>query len=228
MYCNRWQRGWVVPRIISILASVALVTCAGCELAGVAATTLQGEQDIAPAYSGLKGQRVAIMVWVDEGVAMDHPNIRADVADGLRGKLQQCIDAELDDLKNTTFLNTAQVLRFQDAYPEVQADSAEQIALRFPAATRLVYVEVESLSLHPSDSLDLSRGQVMADVKAVEVANGRAKLAYQSDSVGGVYPKQSPPEGMPGLSDDLVYHKSIDSLTTELAKLFISHPADEQ
>ena len=204
-----------------------MLTCAGCQLAGVAAAKLQGEEDISPAYSGLKGQRVAIMVWADEGVAMDHPNIRADVADGLRGKLQQCIDAELDDLKNTTFLSTAQVLRFQDAHPEAQADSAEQIALRFPA-TRLIYVEVESLSLHPSDSLDLSRGQVMADVKAVEVANGRAKLAYQIDSVGGVYPKQAPPEGMPGLSDELVYHKTIDLLTSELAKLFITHEADVQ
>jgi len=195
---------------------------------GVAATMLQGEQDISPAYSGLKGQRVAIMVWADEGVAMDHPNIRADVAEGLRGKLQQCIDAKLDDLKNTTFLSTAQVLRFQDAHPEAQADSAEQIALRFPAATRLIYVEVESFSLHPSDSLDLSRGQAMADVKAVEVANGQAKLAYQVGNVGGAYPKQAPPEGMPGLSDELVYHKTIDSLTSELAKLFITHEADEQ
>ncbi|MGD0766644.1 MAG: hypothetical protein ABSB42_00315 [Tepidisphaeraceae bacterium] len=227
MYCNWWQRGWVVPRILSILVFGAMLTCAGCQLAGVAAAKLQGEEDISPAYSGLKGQRVAIMVWADEGVAMDHPNIRADVADGLRGKLQQCIDAELDDLKNTTFLSTAQVLRFQDAHPEAQADSAEQIALRFPA-TRLIYVEVESLSLHPSDSLDLSRGQVMADVKAVEVANGRAKLAYQIDSVGGVYPKQAPPEGMPGLSDELVYHKTIDLLTSELAKLFITHEADVQ
>jgi hypothetical protein len=228
MYCNRWQRDWVVARVLSILVSLALVTCAGCQLAGVAATTLQGEQDIAPAYSGLKGQRVAIMVWADEGVAMDHPGICADVANGLRAKLQECIDRKLSDLKNTTFLSTAQVLRFQDAHPEIQADSAEQIALRFPAATRLLYVEVESLSLHPNDSPDLSRGQVMADVRAVEVANGRAKLAYQCDSVGGVYPKQAPPEGIPGLSDELVYHNSIDSLTSELAKLFITHPADEQ
>jgi hypothetical protein len=33
---------------------------------------------------------------------------------------------------------------------------------------------------------------------------------------------------MPGLSDEVVYHKSIDSLTSELAKLFITHQADEQ
>ena len=228
MYCNRWQRGWVIPRVLSILVSGALLMCVGCDLAGVAATKLEGEENIAPAYSGLKGQRVAIMVWADEGVAMDHPSIRADVAGGLHAKLQQCIDSKLDDLKNTTFLSTSQILRFQDAHPEVQADSAEQIALRFPAATRLIYVEVESLSLHPSDSVDLSRGQVMAGVKAVEVANGQAKLAYQIDNVGGVYPKQAPPEGMPGLSDEVVYHKSIDSLTSELAKLFITHQADEQ
>jgi hypothetical protein len=201
--------------------------CVGCDLAGVAATKLEGEENIAPAYSGLKGQRVAIMVWADEGVAMDHPSIRADVAGGLHAKLQQCVDAKLADLKDTTFLSTAQVLRFQDAHPEAQADSVEQIALRFPA-TRFIYVEIESLSLHPNDSVDLSRGQVMADVKAVEVANGQAKLAYQAENVGGVYPKQAPPEGMPGLSDELVYHKSIDSLTSELAKLFITHQADEQ
>ena len=31
---------------------------------------------------------------------------------------------------------------------------------------------------------------------------------------------------MPGLEDETVYHKSIDNLTTELAKLFIPHPPE--
>jgi hypothetical protein len=228
MQFSTWKEGRAGGVVLSMLVALAAVVCAGCDLAGVTATALQGEQDIAPAYGGLKGQRVAIMVWADEGVAMDHPSIRGDVADGLRAKLQQCIDAKLADLKNTTFLSVAEVLRFQDAHPETQADSAEQIALRFPAASRLLYVEVESFSLHPSDSPDLWRGQAMTDVKVVEVANGRAKLAYQADNVGGVYPKDAPPEGLPGLSDEVVYRKSIDSLTSELAKLFITHPADEQ
>ena len=200
--------------------------CAGCDTLGVVSSKVVGEQNVAPAYAGLKGQRVAIVVWADEGLTVDHPSICADIAGSLEDKLQQGVDAKVDELKGTTFLDIARVLRFQEAHPEYQSDTAEQIALRLPA-TRLIYIEVQSLTLHPNDSVDLSRGQVVADVKVIEVSSGNAKSGYQNDNVSAVYPPNSPPEGLPNLADEQVYRKSVDALTTELGKLFIAHPADE-
>jgi hypothetical protein len=225
MYRDRSRLGRLTFLGAALLLPLLGLLCGGCDALGVVASTVVGPSQIAPAYSKLKGQRVAIMVWADEGLVVDHPSICADVAGSLQNKLQQGVDAKVDELKGTTFMGVQPVLRYQEEHPESQADSAEQIATRFPA-TRFIYIEVESLSLHPGDSLDLSRGQAVADVKVVEVNNGRARTAYDNDSVSAVYPPNSPPEGLPNLDDDTVFRKTVDALTTELGKLFITHPDD--
>jgi hypothetical protein len=213
--------------LIALMALALLAFAAGCETIGAVASKVEGAEDVAASYNGLKGQTVGVLVWADAGIIIDHPRIFADIGDSLQDKLQQAKAADVPELKDTKFLSNNKVLRFQDAHPESQADSAEQIALKLPI-TRLIYVEVASLTIHPNNSLDLSKGEVVADVKVVEVASGKARSVYENDNISGVFPPNSPPEGMPGLDDETVYHKSIDALTTELAKLFITHPQDER
>jgi hypothetical protein len=208
-----------------ILVAIMLLACTSCDTVGVVASKVVGESDIPAAYTGLKGERVGVLVWADAGIVIDHPRIFADIAGSLQSKLQQAKDAGVDELKGTKFVPSGDILQFQDAHPESQSDSAEQIALKLPL-TRLIYVEVASLSIHPNNSLDLSRGEAVANVKVVAVTDGKSKTVYENDNITGVYPPNSPPEGMPGLEDETVYHKSIDALTTELAKLFIPHPPE--
>jgi hypothetical protein len=33
---------------------------------------------------------------------------------------------------------------------------------------------------------------------------------------------------LPNLAEDQVYHKTVDALTSELGKLFITHPVDDE
>jgi hypothetical protein len=210
------------------LMPLLMLVCSGCnEALGVAASAVGGEVDVKPVYSGFKGQKVAILVWADEGITADHPRITVEVANGLQDKLQQAIDAKADMWKGATFFDNSAIFRYQDAHPESQSDPADQIALQFPI-TRLIYVEIQSLSLHPGESMDLSRGDVIADVKIIEVNNGKTKNAYENDNVGAVYPADAPPEGLTGLNENEVYAKSLDALTTELGKLFVPHPSEEK
>jgi hypothetical protein len=224
MYSDRSRSAGSI--LITLLGLVLLACSAGCEAVGAVASKVEGVDDIPASYSGLKGQTVGVLVWADAGIVIDHPRIFADIADSLQDKLHQAKDADVTEMKGTTFVPNNKILRFQDAHPESQADSAEQISLKLPV-TRLIYIEVGSLSIHPNNSLDLSRGEAVANVKVVEVKDGKARTAYENDNITGVFPPNSPPEGMPGLDDEMVYHKSIDALTTELAKLFITHPPDE-
>src|ERR1700722_11431747 len=99
MYLNRWNRGQFFLRALLSLAPLSGLTCAGCDAVGVVASKVVGVDDVAPAYTGLKGQRVAIMVWADEGAIVDHPSLRSDVASSLQGKLQQGVDAKVDELQ---------------------------------------------------------------------------------------------------------------------------------
>jgi hypothetical protein len=224
MYCDRSRRGGL---ILTALMALALLVSGGCEELGVMAGKVVGTQEVPAAYAGLQGQRIGVMVWADAGVVIDHPRIFADVANGLQNKLQQARDANVKELTGAKFVRTDLILQYQDAHPEAQSDSAEQVAAKLPL-TRLIYVELASFTLHPNDSLDLSKGEAIADVKVVEVAGGKAKMAYENDNISGVYPPNAPPEGLPGLSDDKVYQKTIDALTTEIAKQFMSREADTQ
>lgn len=221
----RFRPAWAFLSAALFSAPLTFLACSGCELLGVAAHDVGSMQGVAPSYTGLKGQHVGVMVWADEGVTMDHPRIKADVAGGLKDKLQQGVDAKVDELKNTTFFSVSKVLQYQEAHPEAQSDSAEEAAKQFPV-TRLIYIEIQSLSLHPGQSDDLWRGQVVASVKVVEVNDGVAKTVYTNDNLTGEYPPHAPPEGLPNLSDDQVYSKTMDALTTEMGKLFLTHDQD--
>jgi hypothetical protein len=218
--------GRLVLCIVSLVAPVALIANAGCEPLGVVAHDVVGMQQVAPAYAGLKGQHVAIMVWADEGVLLDHPHITADIARDLQDKLQQGVEANADELKKTTFFSVSKVLQYQEAHPESQTDPPEQIALQFPA-TRLIYIEVQSLSLHPGQSEDLWRGQAVASVKVIDSETRNPRTVFATENVVGSYPDNSPPEGLPGMNEDQVYSKSLDALTTDIGKLFITHDQDK-
>jgi hypothetical protein len=204
-----------------------LLALAGCDLMGVAANSVSGQQDIKAAYGGLKGQKVGIMVWADEAIMADHPRVETDIAAGLQDKLTQAADAGTGEVKDIQWTPPHEVERFQEAHPELQAEPPQQLAPHLPV-TRLIYIELVSLSLHPNDSVDLWRGAAVANVRVVEVVGSAGTVAYTEDSIQGSYPPHAPPEGMPGLSDDAVYRKTIDNLTTELAKRFITHEADAQ
>src|SRR5450432_130064 len=130
--------------LVPLVAFAGLLVPAGCvlvDLAGVAA----GKPPIAAAYAGLKGQHVGIMVWADHGIVIDHPAVQPDVARGLQQKLQQAAAVKTDEVRDIQWMAANDILKFQDAHPEMQSDSAQELAKRLNV-NRLIYVEIGSLS----------------------------------------------------------------------------------
>jgi hypothetical protein len=217
------RRAWAC----TLFLAVAGFGLCGCDIVGVAANAASGNEQVAASYTDLKKQRVGIMVWVDTAVAIDHPAMQGEVARGLEDKLQQAANAGDDNVKAIVWTKADQILQFQEDHPELQTESAQEIAPRLNV-TRLIYVEIESFSLHPNQTVDLTRGAIAADIKVLTVAGGKAEMAYQESNIDVFYPPHSPPEGMTGLDDEEVYTKSVDTFTTDLAERFITHPAEEQ
>lgn len=213
--------------MLSVLLAAGTCALYGCEAVGVVANAASGNAQVAPSYTGLKGQRVGILVWVDSAVAIDHPALQGEVARGLQDKLQQALNAKEDNLKGVVLTKADKILQFQEDHPELQNASAQEIAPQLNV-TRLIYIEIQSLSLHPNRTVDLTRGSVIGDLKVLEVAGDKAQVAYQEDNVNVTYPPHTPPEGTTGLDDDDVYNKAVDAFTTELAKRFITHPAEDE
>jgi hypothetical protein len=222
-----------VPRLsLSLLRSAVLLlllailpfAAGGCA-AALANVAKAGGQTVIPSYKGLHDQKVGIMVWAPEGITIDHPEIQADVAKGLQKKLSEAGTAEV---KNITWMKADDILRFQEDHPELSVQPATDLAARLPV-TRLIYIEISSVSLHPNDAVDLSRGEAIVDMRTIEVTNGIAKDGYPPENnISVVYPPHAPPEGVTGLEDAELYRSTIDALTSELAKHFISYDADDQ
>jgi hypothetical protein len=211
-------------RLFFIMGLLALPGLTGCSFLGVAAQALPGA-DTPASYKDLRGQKVGIMVGADRGIQIDHPSIQPDIAKGLQKKLQEAADAGADEVQKIEWAKADEILRFQDSHPEMQYDPAEQIAPHLPV-TRLVYIEIATLSLHPNESPDLARGDAIASIKVVSIKDGKATVAYREDTVEVIYPPHSPPEGLPDLDEGKLYQETTDTLTTELAKRFISHESD--
>jgi len=224
MSLNRWLgRRWPATILLACLCAAL----SGCQALGVAANAIP--QEVKAAYPGLRGQRIGIMVWADRAIVTDNPTLQPDLAKALQSKLQEAADAKIDEVRNIQFVRADDILRFQEDHPELQTESAQAIATRLPVpVTRLIYLEVADLSLHPNEAVDLSRGSAAVDLKVVEIAGSSAKVAYEEQNISAVYPPNSPPEGLPGLQDAQVYHHLIDLLSTALATRFVTHEAEAQ
>ncbi|MGA3066591.1 MAG: hypothetical protein ABSF29_07065 [Tepidisphaeraceae bacterium] len=211
-----------------VLVALLLLLPQGCNAIGAVAYAAP-QPKVAAAYGGLKNQRVGIMVWTDSATTADHPTIQADVARAIYGKLQEASDAGIGDVKDVKWVGIDDTLRFQEDHPEMEADAAEDVALRLPISiTRLIYVEITGFSLHADEAVDLSRGSATANLKVVEIASQKATVAYQEENISIIYPSNAPPEGLPDLDEDHVYHESVDTLAKEVATRFVTHEADAE
>jgi hypothetical protein len=212
-----------------ILAALAVLPAllGGCNAVGFLANTAGGEQTVAASYKGLAGQKVGVMVWADDGVVNDYHEIQLDTAKGIQVKLQAAADAKLEEVQNITWVPAEQILQYQQNHPETETDAAEEIAPHL-GLTRLIYVEVESFQTHPDISSELSRGAMTGTLSVVEVNGPKGKVAYSERGVNVVAPRHCPPEGLPNLDDAVVYKATVDSFTSEVAKRFAQHDADDE
>lgn len=209
----------------SLGALLLVPPLAGCQLVGIAASAVPRYESAN--YDGLRGQTVGVMVDVDEAVTIDWPELRLDVAAGIQDKLQQAQKGKSKELADAQFpYPPASVVRFQREHPETQGQPVVSIAPRLGGISRLIYLEMEDFQTHPSSSFDLFRGSATVRVKVVEVTNGRGKIGFE-DTVRVVFPPNAPEDGIPNANEYAIYRGTVDQLTTEVAKLFITHSVDE-
>jgi hypothetical protein len=209
----------------------------GCNVVGVFAQVLP-VAGVAPAYPGLKGQSVAVMVWADRGSRVDFPTFQADVARGVTTKLNQLANPKdpkqkkkvPKELAGVDFLDPLAVIRFQENHPELESLPSTEIATRL-GVTRVIYLEIYSFETHPNASIDLYKGTVGAKLEVLEVSSGpngkTATVAYTNPELRTTWPDNRP-EGIAGsdeVTGESVYRRTLDQFTANVAALFVTHDA---
>ena len=206
---------------------IPLLALPGCTLIGAVAGKVVPPPVVPAQYAGLREQSVAVMVWAPEGVLIDFPDVRLDVAGSLQLKLQQGRDGKVKELRGVSFPTpAASVVRFQEEHLEFEAAPLTEVAPRL-GASRVIYIEIENLQTRSDAAVELYRGSASASVKVVEVTNGQAKVGYEESAVTAVFPPKAREEGTPNGNDSVIYRGTVDELTREIAKRFVSYPEEQ-
>jgi hypothetical protein len=209
--------------ILFAILPAAAATIAGCAAIGLGAGAVTRTM-VKPAYKGLAGQTVGIMVASDRGTQIEHRRLQLDVAQSLDGKLKATQANKVEELKGTEFPRTAgpdAIFAFQRNYPQYEWEPVATIAPKF-GVTRVIHIEVSSFTLHPDNVPELFRGEMIGRVQVVEVAGGTGKVAF-NDSITATFPPNSNAAGTPNLDAQTTYRGAIEAFTTAVVERFVTH-----
>lgn len=201
---NRILRG------ISLLALIAFLT--GCQ-------ALSGK--VPAEYTNLKDQKIAVMVWADRATLADFPSLQVDVASRVQRLLSE---PGLDELEGATFPNRPQsIVKYQLDYPQYSSLPITEVAPKL-GATRLIYIEIHDMRTRSRSTPDLFLGEISANVKVVEVADGKATITYMKDNLTARFPSDdTPADGLPAGNDDIMYRGVVSKFGEKVGQLFVEH-----
>jgi hypothetical protein len=220
---------WRTPRasfFILLTSTFIVIFCSGCNLLGAGAQLLPAAT-IQPKYTGLAGQQVAVMVWADRGIRTDFPALSVNLTSMIQSGLKQNLKEKV--LEKAQFPYSPQsIVRFQTDHPELETSPIVNVAPHMGVVTRLIYIEVEDFSTQSRMATNLVRGEMTATMRVVEVANGKAKVAYEENNVHAVFPPKSPQEGVVNMEPMVAYRGLLGEFTTEVLHRLVPYQEEEK
>lgn len=205
------------PRAVVFLflaTSLILTCCSGCNIVGMAAQALPAPI-IQPKYNGLAGQEVAVMVWGDRGTRTDYPGMQLYLTGAIQNALKQNAKEKVLDKARYPY-SPESIARFQTDHPELETEPIVNIAPRMGVVSRLIYIEIEDFTTQSRMATNLVRGEMTATMRVIEIANGKAKVAYEENNVHAVFPPKSPQEGVINMEAMVAYRGLLGEFTREV------------
>ena len=207
-----------------LICSFLLTCCGGCNLIAGAAQVLP-PPIITPKYEHLAGQQIAVMVWADRGIRTDFPSLSLNLTSTIQGGLKQ--NAKEKVLEKAEYPYSAEsIVRFQTDHPEIETEPIVNVAPHMGVVTRLIYIEIEDFSTQSRMATNLVRGEMTATIRVIEIANGKAKVAFEENNVHAIFPPKSPEEGVVNMEPMVAYRGLIAEFTTEALHRFVPYQED--
>ena len=219
-----------MTRFLRPLLVALLLLPAGCQVLGIAANAMP--KPPVPAKVVLAGNTVGVMVWCDRGLRIDWPSLQKDLANGVQVRIAEAVKAKAKEVAGVSFpFPVESFIRWQKDHPGSEAQPITSVAaqLRESRITRLIYVEVQSLSTRSSSAMALYRGTATASLKviAIEPDATVGKIIYEEPNIRVVFPKHSTDDGRAEGNDNHMYAGTMTFLADAIAKRFVEHPAED-
>jgi hypothetical protein len=208
---------------VAIIAGLLLPCAAGCGIFGAVGSKLSKTM-VKPAYNGLAGQSIAVMVAASPGTQQEYRRIQLDISERLVNTLQITQKNGVDELKGTTFPAKAApnaIFAFQRNFPKHEWEPITTLAPKF-GVTRLIHIEIDSFTLHPDNVPELFRGELSARVQVVEVTGNVGKVAYE-ESLTASFPPGSNTMGTPNLTTQTTYLGTVSAFASAVVQRFVTH-----
>lgn len=210
-------------RSLRVLLVVCLMFCAlfttGCALFAWTAANLPRSEDAK--YKGLARQKVGVMVWADRGIRIDYPNLPLDLGNTIQATLTS--KSKEDDVKEIKFpYEVRSVIRYQKEHPELEGHAITEYAHRMGGLTRVIYVEVNDFTTRSDTAVQLMRGSISANVKVVEIADGKSKVAYEINNLRTYFPPKQK-DGVIDVPEQQIYSGTVGDMGVQIAQLFYGH-----
>ena len=214
-------------RCSAAMLSFLVLAPGGCQILGVAANAMP--KPPVPAKVELANNTVGVMVWCDRGLRIDWAGIQKDLGSGVQIRIQEAVNAKAKEVLNVTFPYPPEsFIRWQKDHPGSEAEPITSVAARLHVS-RLIYVEVQSLSTRSSTAMALYRGSATASIKVVAVEPNATvgKIIYEEQNIRVTFPKHSTDDGRAEGNDQRMYGGTMTFLADALAKRFVTHEAED-
>ncbi len=209
----------------ALLGLLVLPCLSGCQLLGFAASALPAPT-IPAKYTDLRGQSVAVMVWVWPGGKIEWPQMQLDLANSIQQRLEQAAKTKVHELEGTTFpRSAAAIATLQDDHPDWAYQTIDDVAPKL-GVSRVIYIEVENFQTRADASVDLFRGSISGRMKVMRVDHGKATIALSEDDLHNLFPPKGPDEGALNKTDYDMYRGTLKAFATSIGNLFLPHQED--
>lgn len=196
-----------------------MLACCGCNILAPSMAIFAADQTqkVTAEYGGLKGKRVCVWVWADEGIRFDYPAVCQDIAAHAKFFIQQNV--------NCTFVDLDEIAKFQRSDYDAYQSSVVDIGKRFNADA-VLFIQVLEFRIHPEEIISLSRAHIetqcaLYDCTGEQPAENRERQLW-TGRIDIDYPKGRP-KSTSEATPQQVRSESLKVFGATLAKKFYNH-----
>jgi hypothetical protein len=204
----------IVLCVVLAAAAVLPVGCSGLKFWSYVFFGDSGKRKVDAEFEGLRNKRVAVVVYADQRVYYEHPDVDLKLGYAMRGQLTKHVDG-------VSVVDPRTVIAYQDSDLNWAAMPKTELARKFNADYVLM-INIPEFSTSEPGTVRLFRGNVVASpaLYKADAEEGNACVWYQ-DAIRVTWPEES--QGKYGQSDADVKNTTIAKLADRLTKYFYDH-----
>jgi hypothetical protein len=92
--------------------------------------------------------------------------------------------------------------------------------------SRLIYVEVNDFTTRSDTAVQLLRGSISANVKVLEIEQGKSKVVYEINNLRTYFPPKQK-DGVIDVPEQAIYAGTVKDMGVQIAQLFYGHVVED-